>query len=580
MGGAKVSIIVPTYKHLDTLRECLESIVKFTNLEEVEVLVVANGCGDDGTREYVESLGKPFRLLWLDEPSGYTKSTNYGIERAYGDFVVLLNNDTVLLPQEKNAWIEMLTKPLEDKSVGITGPMKVHCPYADRDFLIFFCVCMRRELFEELGLLDEIYNPGFGEDTDFSIKAVDKGYRLVQVPGETDSYYSTNRMTGGFPIFHEGEVTFRDVADGNDLLKRNHLILASRYRKELRLNLGSGDAKLPGYLNIDLYNNNADFKLDVRDLSVFKDNSVDEITAIALFEHLSPFEVPTILREWARVLKPDGKLVMEMPNILEICKSFDGADRWKRYELINSIYGTTQQEHPHLFGWYPEILTEHLISAGFSSVKFLEPTVYHWGINMRVEATPTDYWQAHQIEYGNNYERYVAGAKDSIQSRERVRYEWANANLSGKTLLDIGCSSGYGSRLLKNVEYTGFDYDRKVLEFAKREFPQHRFFKIDLEQEPIEGHWDTIVCFECLEHLSNGKELAQELKNHCNTLLCTVPYKEEVGYWGPHHKLHGLSEVDFPDFEHNFLHNYGSISDEPDLEQESIDLMIMKWQKS
>ena len=84
----KYSVVIPTYKHLDDcLKPCLESIAKYTNPEDVEIIVVANGCGDDGTKEYVESLGEPFKLLWFDEPIGFIgngQSSCAHITVAYG----------------------------------------------------------------------------------------------------------------------------------------------------------------------------------------------------------------------------------------------------------------------------------------------------------------------------------------------------------------------------------------------------------------------------------------------------------------------------------------------------------------
>ena len=80
----RYSVIIPTYNHCDDLlKPCLESIAQFTDLSTVEVIVVANGCVDH-TREYVESLGEPFKLIWMDEAAGYTKATNVGIKAATG----------------------------------------------------------------------------------------------------------------------------------------------------------------------------------------------------------------------------------------------------------------------------------------------------------------------------------------------------------------------------------------------------------------------------------------------------------------------------------------------------------------
>ena len=564
----KFSIIIPTCKQ-ENLIPCLESIEKYTDLTDGDIIVVANGYNGD-----LSSL-KNCKVLSYPERIGYTKATNIGIKESKGDFVILLNDDAVLLEQEKDLWIKMLLDPFEDEKVGITGPMLTHCGASDREFIIFFCACIKREMFDKLGLLDEIFNPGFGEDADFSIKIQDAGYKMIQVPVKSDSYYEPKKMVGGFPIFHEGEITFKDVKGGNELLQRNKLILAKRYRKSLKLHLACGDILLPDYLNIDLYNPLAEFKMDVRDLSAFDDNSVDEILAVALFEHLNPFSVGDVLKEWKRVLKNGGKLILEMPNILEICKAFEGADKAKRYEFLNSIYGTTMPEYPHLFGWYPEILGEHLSGAGFIDIQFSEAHQYHWGINMRVEALKND-WVGHQIVYGNNYERYVAGKDDEIHTREQSRYKWASENMVGKEVLDLGCSSGYGLRMLpKDTKYTGYDYDEKVLSFARKEFPQGTFVQWNLEQQPIVGEWDTIICFECIEHLVNGKELAQELKRHAKVVLLSAPYKEDVGFYGPHHKLHHLEEKDFEGFEFKYLNEAGEISDKP---FEGLNLMLMKYE--
>ena len=108
----KISIVVPTYNHLeDCLKPCLDSVIANTDMRNVELVVVANGC-TDGTHDYVMGLscGKKngvVKLLKFDKPLGYTKATNEGIKAATGDRVVLLNNDVVLLPQEKNFWLNL-----------------------------------------------------------------------------------------------------------------------------------------------------------------------------------------------------------------------------------------------------------------------------------------------------------------------------------------------------------------------------------------------------------------------------------------------------------------------------------------
>lgn len=236
-----ISIVIPSYLHLsDCLRPCLESLKKHTNLSDVEIIVVLNGCGDDGSREFVESLGEPFRYVWLDEPSGYTHSTNVGIREAKGEYIVLLNNDTVILGEQ---WISLLLQPfLDDPSVGISGPLMLHCPDADEDFLVFFCAMFRRECLEAVGgELDESYAPGYGEDCDAAIQARRKGWKVVQVPPsqpqlvdkgcEDLPQWKRDKMWHNpFPIYHDGNKTFGDDHEAFDvILNRNKKILRDRY---------------------------------------------------------------------------------------------------------------------------------------------------------------------------------------------------------------------------------------------------------------------------------------------------------------------------------------------------------------
>jgi GT2 family glycosyltransferase len=145
-------------------------------MRNVEIIVVANGCNDN-TREYVSSLGNTTKLIWSEEAIGYTRATNLGINTAQGEYIVLLNNDTELLTQYKNCWLDMLVAPFQDSTVGLTGPLQLYDNYAASDVLIFFCVMISRKLFDAIGTLDEIFSPGGGEDIDFTVRANLAGYK-------------------------------------------------------------------------------------------------------------------------------------------------------------------------------------------------------------------------------------------------------------------------------------------------------------------------------------------------------------------------------------------------------------------
>ncbi len=232
----KFSIIIPTYNNAEDLKECVQSIIKFTSRQEVEIIVVANGC-TDGTESYLQIKASEGEVstIWMEEPAGYPKAVNEGIKQAGGDFIILLNDDTVLLPQPVNQWIETLYAPFVNRQnkVGISGPhMMSKEESLNRDFMCFFCVMLRKEMIDEIGLLDEIFSPGYSEDIDYSFKAEAAGWKVVQVPDDSRAFYDDKEMkrTGNFAIYHKGTQTFsRPENKDEQLIIRNNAIIKERW---------------------------------------------------------------------------------------------------------------------------------------------------------------------------------------------------------------------------------------------------------------------------------------------------------------------------------------------------------------
>ena len=77
----------------------------------------------------------------------------------------------------------------------------------------------------------------------------------------------------------------------------------------MKLNLGGGNQKIPGFVNIDRLNGQEAYPLPA-----YADGSVDEIRASHILEHFGHREVPEVLKEWVRVLKPGGVLRVAVPD--------------------------------------------------------------------------------------------------------------------------------------------------------------------------------------------------------------------------------------------------------------------------
>ena len=444
----KYSIVIPTYNHCeDLLRPLCESMMKYTDMSLLEVIIVANGCKDN-TREYVESLGEPFKLIWSEEAIGYTKATNLGIKECTGEYVVLLNNDTELLPQTQNQWLNMMVEKFADPKVGMVGPLELFDTYSNNHVLIFFCVMIRKSVFDEIGILDEIYSPGGGEDIDFTIRVKKAGYKSVAIASSFSPEVSTN--VGNVPIWHKDNQTFKDIPEYSKVvIKQNGLLNCRRYNDNLKLNIGAGGIDYPGFLSVDLYDKRALIKMDITKLD-FADNSATELMASHVFEHLNPYHSVDILTDWLRVLKPGGKLSMEMPDIEKCCRSFlENKDYYARMGVANVIYGSVNTTGeggpdnitaPHLFGWWPESMFNHLMAAGYVDISFPSEKWPHPGDNFRVEA----YKPALKIDHASLQTQEPMTYKELFEENS---YGVETIDVRGKQVIDIGGNLGMFSLL-------------------------------------------------------------------------------------------------------------------------------------
>ena len=178
----KYSIIIPSYNNCEKyLKPCVDSVIKYSNMDDVELIISANGCTDN-TRAYLDYLATAvpnLKVVWNDKALGYSKANNVAIKQATADKIILLNNDTVLLEQAKNQWLDILDTPFKDPDCGISCVIKTHSEPAGRSFAIFFCVMVHRKVFDTIGLLNEEYGVGGGEDTEFCIEAEEAGFKVL-----------------------------------------------------------------------------------------------------------------------------------------------------------------------------------------------------------------------------------------------------------------------------------------------------------------------------------------------------------------------------------------------------------------
>jgi predicted SAM-dependent methyltransferase len=144
-------------------------------------------------------------------------------------------------------------------------------------------------------------------------------------------------------------------------------------REPLRLHVG-GQQKMPGWKILNAQPGlHVDYVGDCSDLSQFADQSVDQIYASHVLEHLSHVDaLPRALAEFKRVLKKGGKAMISVPDFEVLCRLFLDPKHGpsERLHIMRMVFGGQIDEHDfHRVGLTFEILNGYLIQAGFERVE-------------------------------------------------------------------------------------------------------------------------------------------------------------------------------------------------------------------
>jgi O-antigen biosynthesis protein len=203
-----VSVVILTFNSARVIGPCIESVLRTLRLGD-ELVVVDNDSSDD-TVAIVERLlanKANAKLLKNEANLGFSAGCNIGIRSSSRETILILNPDTSL----RQGWQEAFEGCLKDKSVGAVGPLSDHVSGAqfvgfhlgaaklpplttnqlaqrvkqlhpgrsvETKLLVGFCLAFRREVAEQIGLLDEDLFLG-GEDLEFSLRLRANGLRLL-----------------------------------------------------------------------------------------------------------------------------------------------------------------------------------------------------------------------------------------------------------------------------------------------------------------------------------------------------------------------------------------------------------------
>lgn len=218
----EVSICIVSWNVAEDLRACLQSLRAQENPVATEVIVVDNASGDDTVRMLAEEFAEVITLL-NPENRGFAAATNQALAGARGQYLMMLNPDTVVPPDAIGRLVEVAEAHPE---AGIVAPKLVYpdgsLQYSCRRFptitaAIFrntflgalfpkaraaadyvmadwdhdsvravdwasgAALLIRRELYQQIGPLDEGFRWG-SEDVDYCLRAHQAGWPVLYTP--------------------------------------------------------------------------------------------------------------------------------------------------------------------------------------------------------------------------------------------------------------------------------------------------------------------------------------------------------------------------------------------------------------
>jgi len=235
----RCDIIIPVWNQLEYTKACVEHIVKNTRFR-YRLIVIDNGSGAE-TKAYLEGLKGDscieYELIRNDENLGFVKAVNQGLSRSTGEYVCVMNNDTLPAP----GWLERMidfadTHPM----AGLINPQqsghgdmtleeyaslleKRKGAYMEMNQCQGFCMLMKREVLDTVGLLDEAFGIGGYDDTDYSMRAYRAGYLSVAIK---DSY-----------VYHRLHGSFDVSGDRESWVRKNRALYYAKWGRHLRVGI-------------------------------------------------------------------------------------------------------------------------------------------------------------------------------------------------------------------------------------------------------------------------------------------------------------------------------------------------------
>lgn len=280
--GPKVVLVVPTRDKVELLRMSVGGILEKTRYPNFEVIVVDNQSREPETLEYLHEVQQDprVRVLAYDAPFNYSRMNNVAVARCTGEVIGLVNNDVEVIDAD---WLEEMLSHAMRPATGAVGAMLYYPDNRIQHAGVIIgtggvaghayvgqsrgypgqhnramltqnlsavtaaCLLVRRQVFEEVGGLDESFEVAFN-DVDFCLRVAARGYRNVWTPWA--KLYHHESATRGYEDNPEKMARFNGEVARIQARWGRSLDLDPAYNPNLSLLDGNFDLAIPPRLYV------------------------------------------------------------------------------------------------------------------------------------------------------------------------------------------------------------------------------------------------------------------------------------------------------------------------------------------
>ena len=243
----KCDVIIPVYNAPDYVEICMFALINNTKQEDIGTIYLMDDNSNEVTHNLLDNLGdmykdKKVKVVHNKENLGFIKNVNKGFSMCKSDYVMLLNTDCFVA---NNAVGKLMDHMIKDEQIGLICPI---CSNAANLTLPIFegfsyqmmdklleekfsginydactvvgnCLMISKKCIDEVGYLDEIYGMGYGDETDYQFKSMEKGFTAKVA---LDTY-----------VFHKAEVSFNTTnKKRSERLEKNRKIFFDRWGEQ------------------------------------------------------------------------------------------------------------------------------------------------------------------------------------------------------------------------------------------------------------------------------------------------------------------------------------------------------------